>query len=103
MSIGGTGVVSVLSNADPSIVKAITEPALKGDYNTARKAHVDMFKLARSMFCEVNPQPIKCAMHALGLLPTDRLRLPLVSVTEENRAKILCTLVEAGIQVPLKE
>jgi 4-hydroxy-tetrahydrodipicolinate synthase len=103
MSVGGSGVVSVLSNVDPTIVKAITEPALKGDYDSARKAHVKMFKLARSMFCEVNPQPIKCAMHALGLLPTDKLRLPLVSVTPENRAQIVCTLVESGIQVPLPD
>jgi len=103
MSVGGTGVVSVLSNIDPGIVKAITVPALAGDYNTARKAHVKMFKLARSMFCEVNPQPIKCAMQALGLLPTDKLRLPLVSVSADNRANIVCTLVEAGIQVPMKD
>jgi len=103
MSVGGTGVISVLSNVDPKIVKAITEPALNGDYATAQKAHVQMFKLARSMFCEVNPQPIKCAMHALGLLPTDRLRLPLVSVSSENRAQIVNTLVDAGIQVPMKD
>jgi len=103
MSIGGVGVISVLSNVDPGIVKAITAPALAGDYNSARKAHVKMFKLARSMFCEVNPQPIKCAMHALGLMPTDKLRLPLVSVSPENRANIVCTLVEAGITVPMKD
>lgn len=103
MSVGGTGVISVLSNIDPTIVKAITAPALEGDYDTARKAHVKMFKLARSMFCEVNPQPIKCAMHALGLLPTDKLRLPLVSVSQENKNVIVTTLVEAGIQVPMKD
>lgn len=103
MSVGGTGVISVLSNIDPTIVKAITAPALEGDYETARKAHVKMFKLARSMFCEVNPQPIKCAMHALGLLPTDKLRLPLVSVSQENKNVIVTTLVEAGIQVPMKD
>jgi len=103
MSIGGTGVVSVLANIDPSIVKSITGPALAGDYTTARKAHVQMFKLARSMFCEVNPQPIKCAMQAVGLLPTDKLRLPLVSCSQENRAAIVCTLVESGIDVPIKD
>jgi len=103
MSIGGTGVISVLANLDPKIVKAITEPALKGDYKSAREAHVSMFNLARTMFCEVNPQPIKCAMTALGLIQTDKLRLPLVSVSDENKAKIVCTLVEAGITVPLKD
>merc|ERR1719235_2899752 len=97
MSIGGRGVVSVLSNLDPSIVKGITANALKGDFKTAQKEHIKMFNIMRTMFCEVNPQPVKSAMATLGLIPTDKLRLPLVSVSEENKNKISSTLNQAGL------
>lgn len=101
MSIGGRGVISVLSNLDPKIVKGITAPALKGDYKTAQQNHIKMFNMAKSMFCEVNPQPVKYAMEALGLVTSGKLRLPMVTVEDGNKDKIKRTLTEAGISVPL--
>lgn len=88
MSIGGTGVISVLANIDPQLVKSITSPALKGDFVAARRAHVKLFPLMKTMFLEVNPQPIKCAMQIAGHIPTDALRLPLVRVAEETKQKV---------------
>jgi len=52
MSIGGKGVISVLSNLSPKKVLAITKPALAGDFKAAQAAHVQSFPLMRSMFAE---------------------------------------------------
>ncbi|KAJ0393039.1 hypothetical protein ATCC90586_005553 [Pythium insidiosum] len=78
MSIGATGVISVLSNAAPSKVLAVTRPALKGDFVTARKAHLENIFLVKALFSEANPQPIKKVMELLGKCSAT-VRAPLVS------------------------
>merc|ERR1719321_395951 len=94
MSIGGTGCISVLTNVDPQLVTAITGPALEGNIKLAREKHVKLFTLMKTMFCEVNPQPVKAAMQELGLISSDKLRLPLVSVSAENRSKVVKEMKE---------
>merc|ERR550537_392835 len=96
MSIGGKGVISVLANLDPKRVTAITDPALKGDFNAAREAHVKSFQLMRAMFTEVNPQPIKEAMVLAKRMPCADLRLPLVNVAEDTRSHLKQVLGEHG-------
>jgi len=73
MSVGGQGVISVLSNFAPELVKAIVDPALKGDYATAGVAHRRSFRLVKTLFIEPNPQPTKAAMSMLHMLD-DSLR-----------------------------
>lgn len=97
MSIGGKGVISVLSNLSPKKVLAITKPALAGDFNAARAAHVQSFPLMRSMFAEVNPQPIKEAMLLANRIPCANMRLPLVRVADETREKLKAALNDAGL------
>lgn len=97
MSIGGTGVVSVLSNLSPKKVLAITDACLKGDFAAARKAHVESFPLMRAMFAEVNPQPIKECMLLAGKLPCAELRLPMVRVAAETREDLKAALNKAGL------
>lgn len=97
MSIGGKGVISVLSNLSPQKVLAITKPALAGDFAAARAAHVKSFPLMRSMFAEVNPQPIKEAMLLAGRMPCANLRLPLVRVADDTRESLKKALNEAGL------
>lgn len=97
MSVGGIGVISVLANIVPKDVKALTDAALRGDWETARKWHFKMFKLARGLLSiEVNPIPIKTAMAMRGIVP-DEFRLPLCNMAAANREKLATVLKEYGI------
>ena len=95
MSIGGTGVISVLSNFAPERVKAIVDPALKGDFATAAVAHRQNFKLIKHLFVEPNPQPTKCVMNMLGTVE-NALRLPMVPVSDETKQKLVTVMTELG-------
>ena len=96
MSMGANGVISVVSNVVPSDVKAMTDAALTGDYATARKMQSKLFPLAKAMFVEVNPIPVKTALMMLGKCEGE-LRLPLTSPEEENAVKIRTALNNYGI------
>ncbi|KAF0695633.1 Aste57867_13584 [Aphanomyces stellatus] len=96
MSIGGKGVISVLSNAAPEKVLAITNAVRQGDYDAARRAHLASIKLCKTMFIETNPQPIKKAMELLGLC-NDTCRLPMVSCSDESAAIIKAQLEANGL------
>lgn len=95
MSIGGTGVISVLSNFAPERVRAIVDPALKGDFATAAKAHKENFKLIKHLFIEPNPQPCKLAMEMLGMIQ-NVLRLPMVPANEDTKAKLTDVMKDLG-------
>jgi 4-hydroxy-tetrahydrodipicolinate synthase len=95
MSIGGTGVISVLSNFAPERVRAVVDPALKGDFATAAKAHRLNFKLVKHLFIEPNPQPTKSAMQMLGMID-NVLRLPMVPASAETQAKVTAVMKELG-------
>lgn len=97
ISVGGKGVISVLSNFAPELVRAIVEPAIKGDFKTAGEAHRRAFKLIKTMFIEPNPQPCKAAMSMLGMID-DSLRLPMVPAASETRAKVAAVLKEYGFE-----
>lgn len=87
MSVGGTGVVSVLSNILPAPVAALAAAAAAGDYAEARRIHLDLFDLCRAMFCETNPVPVKAAAAMLGLC-SDEVRLPLAPLSEASRRRV---------------
>jgi 4-hydroxy-tetrahydrodipicolinate synthase len=95
MAIGGTGVISVLSNFAPERVRSIVDPALKGDFATAAKAHRENFKLIKHLFIEPNPQPTKYAMHMLGMID-NVLRLPMVPAGEDTKSKVTTVMKELG-------
>jgi len=98
MSVGGVGVISVLANIVPKDVKAMCDAALKGDFTTARKWHLKMFKLAKGLLTlEVNPIPIKAAMAMRGLIPSDEMRLPMTQMAPGNRDKLAAALKEYGL------
>ena len=97
MSIGGVGVISVLANIVPKDVKAMTDAALAGEWDTARKWHHEMFRLAKGLLSlEVNPIPIKTAMAARGMLH-DEFRLPLCPMQPANRDKLGAILDDYGV------
>jgi 4-hydroxy-tetrahydrodipicolinate synthase len=96
MSVGASGVISVLSNLSPRMVLDITDNALAGNYTAAREAHLAAFPLMRTLFSEVNPQPIKEALYLAGKIPCPDLRLPLVNVSDETHKDLVQKMLAGG-------
>jgi 4-hydroxy-tetrahydrodipicolinate synthase len=96
MSVGASGVISVLSNLSPRMVLDITDNALAGNYEAAREAHLGAFPLMRALFSEVNPQPVKEALYLAGKIPCPDLRLPLVNVSDETHKELVKKMLAAG-------
>ena len=98
MSIGGKGVISVLSNVSPQQAHDLCQLCMDGKYAEARKMQLDYLELINSLFCEVNPIPVKKAMALLGWNVGD-LRLPLVAPSEEHTARIQAALDKMGCKI----
>lgn len=97
MSVGGKGVISVLSNLLPAEVKALTDAGLAGDFAEARRLHLELFPLFKTcLMLATNPIPIKTAM-ALAGRDSGELRLPLCELEPEQRARLESLLRERGI------
>jgi len=91
LSLGGRGVISVVSNEIPREMSQLTRLALQGDYPAAREIHRRFHPLMEVNFVESNPIPVKAALAEMGLLKPV-WRLPLVPPKAENRARIRAVL-----------
>mgnify|MGYP002518754915 CR=1 FL=1 len=98
LSLGGKGVISVLSNILPAETSDMCHRFFKGDVAGARKLQLDYLALVNALFCEVNPIPVKAACAAMGLCE-DYLRLPLTPMEPANRQKLLALMEAAGIRL----
>ena len=87
MSLGGSGVISVVSNVLPELTLTMVRAAQKGDFPTAAELQRRLLPLMDLMFCQVNPIPVKAAMKMIGF-DCGECRLPLDGLTEENREKL---------------
>ena len=87
MSLGGSGVISVLSNVLPVETQALAKAALAGDFDTAAALQLELQPLIELLFCEVNPIPVKEAMKIIGF-DCGNCRLPLTALSKENRLKL---------------
>ena len=88
MSIGATGVVSVLGNLLPAEMSAMCEAGLNGDWDAARAWHHRLYPLARDLLkLDVNPVPIKAALAIRGLI-AEEYRLPLVALEPSKRERL---------------
>lgn len=87
MSLGGAGVISVLSNVLPMETQAMAQAALDGDFDTAAALQIRLLPLIEALFCEVNPIPVKAAINLIGF-DCGECRLPLTSMGAENRNKL---------------
>ena len=87
MSLGGLGVISVLSNVAPKQTHDICQACLDGDFKTASRLQLEALPLIDSLFSEVNPIPVKKALNLMGF-EAGPLRKPLTEMEEAN-AKIL--------------
>lgn len=83
LSLGGCGVISVVSNLYPELMQALVSAGLDGDFDTAADLQLRLLPLIRALFREVNPIPAKAAMELLGW-DCGRCRLPLTRATEET-------------------
>ena len=98
LSMGGQGVISVLSNVLPRQTVELCDKFFAGDVAGAAKMQCDMLELINSLFCEVNPIPAKAAVAAMGFCK-DYLRLPLVPMSEANRQRLLNAMRANGLEV----
>ncbi len=91
LSIGGTGVISVVANVAPKLVVSMVEAFRNGDREKARELHLTLAPLIRAMFLETNPIPLKKAVELIGL-PAGNLRLPLAPISTDNEKKLKAAL-----------
>ena len=96
LSLGGAGVISVLSNPMPKETSRMCHDFFEGNIEAARKTQLDLIPLINTLFCEVNPSPAKAAMAAMGFCE-DYLRLPLTPMEEGNKAKLLKLMAEQNL------
>ena len=87
MAIGGCGVISVVANVVPRKMAALTKAVCKGDLPAAEQLHRELYPLCRALFIETNPVPVKAALALMGKI-RGHLRLPLVPLQPENKAKL---------------
>ncbi len=87
MSVGGVGVISVLSNILPNDVHNMCSLCFSGDYKSAAEYQLRYMNLIDSLFSDVNPIPIKAAMNKLGL-GVGPVRLPLYQMDDKNLKKL---------------
>lgn len=91
MSLGGKGVISVLSNILPQVAHDIAQTALDGDFKKSAELQLKYLELCNAMFMDVNPIPVKAAMRLMGI-DVGPLRLPLCDMTPANKEKLKSVL-----------
>ena len=96
LSLGGIGVISVLANVAPQQTHDMVMSYLNGDTENARKMQLDALDLIGSLFCEVNPIPVKAAMNMMGK-NVGPLRGPLCAMEPENAERLKKSLQGYGI------
>jgi len=96
MAHGGHGCISVTSNVAPRLCSEFHVAWQKGDLKTALKLHDKLMPLHNNLFIESNPAPVKYALSLLGKID-EKLRLPMVPVTEPTRQAVRSAMVHAGL------
>jgi 4-hydroxy-tetrahydrodipicolinate synthase len=96
MSLGGLGVISVLSNVAPKETHDIVEMYLDGDVRGSMELQLKAIPLIDALFSEVNPIPVKKAMNLMGY-EVGGLRMPLTELTKPNEEKLAKAMKDFGI------
>lgn len=96
MSMGGKGVISVVSNILPRETHELCAACLAGDFKKGTLMQLKYLKLINALFCEVNPVPVKTAAALMGLAGGE-LRLPLCEMESENEEKLSRIMREYGL------
>lgn len=98
LSLGGIGVISVLSNVAPRVAHDIVAKFLDGDLKGSLDLQLNALPLINSLFCEVNPIPVKTAVNLMGF-EVGELRRPLVDMEPENLQRLQNAMKEYGIKL----
>jgi 4-hydroxy-tetrahydrodipicolinate synthase len=96
MSVGGIGVISVLSNIAPQETHDMVMEYLEGDRTKALDIQLKYLDVIHALFCEVNPIPVKAALNMMGK-NAGSLRLPLTEMSEKNKAVLKAAMEEVGL------
>lgn len=96
LSVGGSGVISVLSNVAPHETHEICRKWFDGDIKGAREAQFKAYPLIKALFAEVNPIPVKAALNLMGK-NVGSLRLPLTEATDSTKALLKDEMTKYGI------
>ena len=98
MSLGGIGVISVLSNVAPKQAHDICEYYLNGKTKEALQLQLNALPLIDALFCEVNPIPVKTALNLMGM-KVGPFRMPLYPMSKEHEEQLKKALNDYGIKV----
>ena len=96
MSLGGLGVISVLSNVAPAQTHAICQNYLDGNVKESCRLQLEAMELCNELFCEVNPIPVKKALQLMGKIG-GTLRMPLTEMEPATTARLEKAMKEYGI------
>lgn len=96
LSLGGKGVISVLSNIAPKYTHDMVMSYLNGDTKKATEMQLNCLGLVKALFCEVNPIPVKAALNMMGF-NAGGYRAPLIEMEEDNRLMLEKAMKEFGI------
>lgn len=92
IALGGSGVISVVSNVLPEQAQSLALAAVDGDFDTAADLQIRLLPLIEALFSEVNPIPVKAAMKLIGY-DCGECRLPLTPISQENMKKLKSILL----------
>ncbi len=96
LSIGGRGVISVVSNIVPADMAAMIDAFEAGDIKKAKKLHHKLVPLVDSLFIETNPVPVKAALSMMGKISYD-VRLPMYKMSDNNYEKLKAVMKNYGL------
>lgn len=98
LSLGGKGVISVLSNIAPEQTHDIVATYLNGDVKKSLELQLNAIDLIKALFCEVNPIPVKAALNLMGM-EAGTLRRPLTDMEPQNQERLKKAMEEYGIKL----
>lgn len=97
LALGGVGNISVISHVVGLDLQQMHQAFFAGDFETARQIHLHTLPMTKALFSAPSPVPTKTALAMLDVLPSSRVRLPLVEASEKERALIHAALKDYGL------
>ena len=97
MTIGGRGVISVVSNLQPAKTAAMIEAAMNGEAAQAKALHYELFSLMGAMFCYPSPAPAKKGLELMGKIASGEVRLPMTQMDESSLARLKQDMAACGL------
>ncbi|WP_319543920.1 4-hydroxy-tetrahydrodipicolinate synthase [uncultured Pseudodesulfovibrio sp.] len=97
LSVGGVGVISVISNIMPKAMSDMCKAFFNKDHEAALDLSLKMAPVNRAMFMETNPIPVKTSLAMMGIFKDAQFRLPIVPLQDENKPILKSVLKTAGI------